>query len=238
MTGKLYLIPTLLGDSKPSEVLPSSLLELLKRLDNYIVEDVRSARRFLRRADKNSDIDNITFFELNKHTPPGEIDSFLRPVLSGKDTGLMSEAGVPCVADPGSDIISAAHRNGIKVVPLPGPSSIILALMASGLNGQKFAFHGYLPVKKDERSKMVRTLEHESSIYRQSQIFMETPYRNMHMLKALTEICKPSTLLCIACDITLESEYIFTCSISEWKKRDPDIHRRPAIFILQGASVR
>ena len=237
MKGNLYLIPVLLGNSKPEEVLPSSLFELITRIDYYIVEDVRSARRFLKKADANTEIDKLTFFELNKHTANIEIDSFLEPARSGSDTGLMSEAGSPCVADPGSNIIYAAHRSGIKVIPLPGPSSIILALMASGLNGQKFAFHGYLPVNKVERSRMVKSLENESLTSRQSQIFMETPYRNMQMVETLTEICNPATQLCIACDITLDSEYIYTCSIAEWKRIKPDINRRPAIFILQGAGV-
>jgi 16S rRNA (cytidine1402-2'-O)-methyltransferase len=233
MNGKLYLIPSLLGNSAPGEVLPESVFRAIDRLRYYIVEDIRSARRFLIKAGSSVKIDDITFFELNKYTEDKELRGFLAPATSGYDTGLLSEAGTPCVADPGSKITAIAHEKGIRVVPLTGPSSIILALMASGLNGQSFAFHGYLPVKRDDRIRAVKRIEQESSARKQSQIFMETPYRNMQMLDTLTEVCNPSTQLCIACEITLESEFIYTRSISWWKKNKPDINKRPAIFILQ-----
>lgn len=233
MKGKLFLIPTLLGDTSPHKVLPSSVFEVIKRLNYYIVEDIRTARRFLKKTGISVKIDDIEFFELNKYTDDKDLAGFLAAANAGFDTGLLSEAGAPCIADPGSKITSLAHGSGIKVVPLAGPSSIILALMASGLNGQAFTFHGYLPVKRDKRSQTLKKLEYDSSTKGQSQIFMETPYRNMQMFDALIETCRPSTKLCIACDITLESEFILTCSIAEWKKNKPDINKRPAIFIIQ-----
>lgn len=234
MKGNLYLIPTLLGNTSPETVLPASVFDIIKRLSHYIVEDIRTARRFLKKTGVSVPIDDIEFYELNKYTDDKDLKGFLDAANAGFDTGLLSEAGVPCVADPGSKITSIAHSSGIKVIPLTGPSSIILALMASGLNGQTFTFHGYLPVKKHERSHRLKKIEHESATKKQSQIFMETPYRNSQMIDTLTEICRPSTKLCIACDITLESEFILTCSIAEWKKNKPDINKRPAIFIIQG----
>jgi 16S rRNA (cytidine1402-2'-O)-methyltransferase len=231
--GKLYLIPTLLGPSRPGDVLPERVFEIINRLHYYIVEDIRSARRFLKWAGCTIDINDITFYELNKYTEEKELAGYLGAVISGHDTGLLSEAGVPCVADPGSRITSMAHGRNIKVVPLSGPSSIILALMASGLNGQSFVFHGYLPVKRNDRNQAVKKIEQASLHNNQSQIFMETPYRNMQMLETLTRVCNPSTQLCIACDITLESEFISTRPVSEWEKNKPDIDKRPAIFILQ-----
>jgi 16S rRNA (cytidine1402-2'-O)-methyltransferase len=234
MSGKLYLIPSLLGNSLPGDVLPERVFKLINRLHYYIVEDIRSARRFLKKAGSSIDIDHITFFELNKYTDEKELPGFLSAALSGHDTGLLSEAGVPCVADPGSKITLIAHMSGIRVVPLTGPSSIILALMASGLNGQSFAFHGYLPVRQNDRNNAVKRIERDSVNTKQAQIFMETPYRNMQMLETLTTACNPATQLCIACDITLESEFILTRQISEWRKNKPDLNKRPAIFILQG----
>jgi 16S rRNA (cytidine1402-2'-O)-methyltransferase len=238
MTGKLFLIPTVLGDSPPAEVLPASVFKIIDRLRHYIVEDIRTARRFIRSTGSPVPIDDIQFFELNKYTAREDYLNFLDSVRAGHDTGLLSEAGVPCVADPGADIVAIAHNLGIKVVPLSGPSSIILALMASGLNGQGFVFHGYLPVNQTERTNAVRRLERDSGINSQSQIFMETPFRNMQMLDTLTSVCKPATLLCIACDITLETEFIATRSIGDWKKNKPDIKKRPAIFIIQNAVNR
>lgn len=238
MAGILFLIPTVLGDSPPAEVLPASVFKVIDRLKHFIVEDLRTARRFIRSAGSPVPIDDIRFFELNKYTAREDYLSFLDAVRAGHDTGLLSEAGVPCVADPGADIVAIAHNLGIKVVPLSGPSSIILALMASGLNGQGFVFHGYLPVNKAERTNAVKKLERDSGINNQSQIFMETPFRNMQMLDTLTSVCKPATLLCIACDITLETEFISTRSIADWKKNRPDINKRPAIFIIQNAVNR
>ncbi len=233
MYGNLYLIPTLLGDSLPQDVLPGSVFRIINRLDYYIAEEVRSARRFLKKAGSPMKIDDITFFQLDKYTGEDELAGFLDPAISGHDIGLLSEAGLPCVADPGAKITIMAHRRGIRVIPLSGPSSIMLALMASGLNGQVFAFHGYLPVKENERIKALKNLELESSLKGQSQIFMETPYRNCRMFDTLMIACRQSTLLCIACDLTLESEFISTKTIDQWKKNKPDLHKRPAIFILQ-----
>ncbi|MGF1584755.1 MAG: SAM-dependent methyltransferase [Bacteroidales bacterium] len=238
MAGKIFLIPTVLGDSSPEKVLPSYVFKVIERLKHYIVEDLRTARRFIRSAGSPVPIDDMKFFELNKYTAKEDYLSFLDPVRAGHDTGLLSEAGVPCVADPGADIVAIAHNLDIKVVPLSGPSSIILALMASGMNGQGFVFHGYLPVNKAERTNAVKKLERDSGINNQSQIFMETPFRNMQMLDTLTSYCKPPTLLCIACDITLETEFISTRSIADWKKNKPDINKRPAIFIIQNSSSR
>ncbi|MFP4367237.1 MAG: SAM-dependent methyltransferase [bacterium] len=234
MAGKLYLIPTLLGNTLADEVLPASVFKVINRLHYYIAEDIRSARRFLKKAGSSVDIDDIEFYELNKHTRDQELPGFLSATLSGHDTGLLSEAGMPCVADPGSRITSLAHSHDIKVVPLSGPSSIMLALMASGLNGQSFTFHGYLPVKRHDRNRAIKRIEQDSITRQQAQIFMETPYRNMQMLETLTEVCTPITQLCIACDITLESEFILTREIHYWKKNKPEINKRPAIFILQG----
>lgn len=233
MAGKLYLIPTVLGDIPPQEVLPASVFRITDDLKHYIVEDIRTARRFIRSTGSSVAIDDITFFELNKHTADEDLPGFLAPARDGFDTGIISEAGVPCIADPGSKIVSIAHNLGIKVVPLTGPSSIILALMASGLNGQGFVFHGYLPINKNERSNALKKIERDSGFNDQAQIFMETPYRNMQMTDTILEICKPSTMLCIACDITLDTEFISTRSIAGWKKNKPDIHKRPAIFIIQ-----
>jgi 16S rRNA (cytidine1402-2'-O)-methyltransferase len=235
MAGKLFLIPTVLGNSPPDEVLPSSVFREINRLKHYIVEDIRTARRFIKSAGSRVPIDDIQFFELNKHTAREDYPGFLDAVRAGNDTGLLSEAGVPCVADPGAAIVAIAHNLGVRVIPLSGPSSIILALMASGLNGQGFVFHGYLPVNKSEKTDALKKLERDSGINNQSQIFMETPFRNMQMLDTLTSVCKPGTLLCIACDITLETEFIATRSIAAWKKNRPDINKRPAIFIIQNA---
>ncbi len=236
MPGKLYLIPSLLGDSAPEEVLPQSVFRVIDRVDHYIAENIRSARRFLIKAGSKVKIDDIKFYELNKYTPDKDLAAFLGPAAAGSEMGLLSEAGVPCIADPGAKITAIAHRMGIRVVPLAGPSSIILALMASGMNGQAFIFHGYLPVKKNERIQAIKKIERDSKNNGQSQIFMETPYRNISMLEDLVRVCDPATLLCIACDITLESEFIRTREISGWAKKKPDIHKRPAIFIMQGYS--
>jgi 16S rRNA (cytidine1402-2'-O)-methyltransferase len=236
MQGNLYLIPTVLGNCEPSDVLPSSVFRVVDRLKYYIAEDIRTARRFIKSTGSTVSIDDIKFFELNKHTAHEDLYGFLAAAKAGSDTGLLSEAGVPCVADPGSKIVAIAHNMGIRVIPLSGPSSIILALMASGLNGQSFVFHGYLPVSKDDRNIAVKKIERESAINKQAQIFMETPYRNIQVFDTLTEVCKPSTMICIACDITLGSEFILTRSVAWWKKNRPDINKRPAIFILQQLS--
>jgi len=235
--GNLYLIPTVLGSIQPSEVLPSRVFRVINKLKYFITEDIRTARRFFKKAGLSVPVDEIIFFELNKFTKKEELAGFLQPAARGFDTGLLSEAGVPCIADPGSEIVAIAHKSGIRVVPLTGPSSILLALMASGLNGQKFCFNGYLPVKARERNNMIKKLEQESAKKGQAQIFMETPYRNMQMINSLTTTCKPSTMLCIACDITLDTEFIMTLTVGEWRQKKPDIHKRPAIFIIQSQST-
>lgn len=233
MNAKIYLIPTTLGESEIKSVIPQNIISIIEELNFFIVENIRTARRYIRKVSKTKIIDDITFFELNKHTNTNDIISFLEPALSGNDIGIISEAGNPGIADPGADIVSIAHRKGIQVVPLVGPSSILLALISSGLNGQNFAFNGYLPVKQNEKVKKIQFLENRSKTDNQSQIFMETPYRNMKMLDDIFSSCKKNTLLCIACDITLNSEFIQTKTIAEWKKQKPEINKRPTIFILQ-----
>jgi 16S rRNA (cytidine1402-2'-O)-methyltransferase len=232
MTGKIYLLPVCLGGDNYNAVIPAEVLILTGRLRYFIVEEIRSARRFLRLIDKSFPIDECVFSELNEHTGDSEIPGYLDPVLKGYDAGIMSEAGLPGIADPGSKVISLAHRKNIRVIPLAGPSSIILALAASGFNGQNFTFHGYLPVKPPEKAARIRELERSlQSGY--AQVFMETPYRNQKMVEALTTICSNDTKLCIAADITLPTEFIMSMKISEWKKNIPSINGRPAIFILQ-----
>ena len=232
MKGTIYLIPTTLGDSEINSVLPETVRDTVDSISYFIVENLRTARRYIRKLLSEKDINGLTFFELNKHTDPKEIPSFIIPALSGNDIGIISEAGNPGIADPGSSIVKAAHMKNIKVVPLVGPSSVLLALITSGLNGQNFAFNGYLPVKPIERIKKLQFLEKRSKIENQTQIFMETPYRNMKMLEDILNTCRKNTLLCIAADITLKTEFIKTKTITEWKKHIPQINKRPAIFIL------
>jgi len=229
---RLYLLPNLLADTPPTEVLPPANVEIMRNLRHFIVEDLRNARRFLKRVNRETDIDQLTFFELNKHTREIEKSTFLKPISEGFDVGIISEAGCPGVADPGADIVALAHQRQIEVVPLTGPSSILLALMASGLNGQNFAFSGYLPVKKPERLKRIAQLENMATQYRQSQIFMETPYRNNHLLNDIVATCRPGTRLCIAANITAENQVIVTKTIGEWKNKLPDLEKQPVIFIL------
>ena len=231
MSGILFLIPNTLGDNAPDEVMPQKVIETAKRLRHFIVEDVRTVRRYLRRIDRTFPIDDSQFFELNQHTDRSKIEPYLKPLLEGNDMGIISEAGCPAVADPGADIVALAHRKGIRVVPLVGPSSILLAQMASGFNGQSFAFVGYLPIEAAERQKRLRKLEHRAKEENQTQLFIETPYRNMKLFDELTATLRGDTRLCIACDITLESEYIETRTIGEWKQKKPqDLNKRPTIF--------
>lgn len=229
---KLYLIPSLLGDNSWENDLPASVRQVCLNTKYFIVENIRSARRFLKKLDKDINIDGLTFFELNKYTSVEEKQKSLVPLLEGHDTGIISEAGCPGVADPGADIVRMAHQKNIQVVPLTGPSSIILALMASGLNGQNFVFLGYLPVKQGERIKKIRETEQRSHTEKQTQIFIETPYRNNQLTGDLLNTCHPSTLLCIACDLTTKNEYIATKTVGEWKGHLPDMNKRPAIFLL------
>lgn len=232
MKGSLFLIPVPLGSSDFESVIPRSVIETTRKLRIFIVEELRSARRYLRLIDKEFPIDNCIFFILNEHTPAGEISDYLNPALRGSDIGLLSEAGLPCLADPGSGIVAIAHTLGIRVIPLPGPSSIILALISSGMNGQNFTFNGYLPAKPSERIAKIRDIERRAS-EGTAQIFMETPYRNQKMLESLIEICRNDTRLCIATDITLPQESIRTMRISEWKKQIPVLKDKLAVFVLQ-----
>lgn len=232
MKGRIWLIPVTLGNDNFKTVIPAEVLEITRKLRYFIVEDLRSARRYLRLIDRQFPIDDSVFLELNEHTSGDETAGYLKPVLDGNDAGLMSEAGMPGIADPGAMVIAAAHRHHLTVTPLSGPSSIIMALTASGMNGQNFTFNGYLPVKPDERAARLKELEKKA---REgcSQIFMETPYRNQAMLESILTVCRNNTLLCIAADITLTGESITTMKISEWKTGIPDIKNRQVIFILQ-----
>ncbi len=234
MKGKLYLIPITLGESKIESVIPKQVIEKTITIRHFIVENIRTTRRYLRLLDKNFPIDDTAFFELNKHTTAQQIETYLKPLLTGFDMGVISEAGVPGVADPGAAVVELAHKNNIRVIPFVGPSSILMAVMASGLNGQNFAFNGYLPVKSNERVKHIKFLEKKSVHDRQSQLFIETPYRNNAMVEDILNSCLPNTKLCIACDITLQSEFIKTDTIQNWRKHKPDINKRPSIFIIQG----
>ena len=229
---RLYLIPNLLADIAWQSSLPASVPDIVRPIRFFIVEDIRNARRYLRRIVPEIDIDSLQFFELNKHTTEEEKSALLQPLLDGHDTGLISEAGCPGVADPGADVVRLAHRHQIRVVPLVGPSSILLALMSSGLNGQNFTFSGYLPVKPAERMKKIQQLEKVVQVTGQAQIFMETPYRNNYMLADLLKVCQAPTLLCIAANVTADNEMIHTRSIAEWRKKIPNLEKQPVIFIL------
>lgn len=229
----LYLIPTSLGDTSFDKLFPTHNAEIISSIQYFIVENIRSARRFLKKVNPEIDIDKLTFFELNKHTNPEEISTYLQPLTDANSIGVLSEAGCPAVADPGSDVVAIAQRKNFKVFPLVGPSSILMGLMASGFNGQSFSFAGYLPVQQEEKIKMLKKLESRIYAESQTQIFIETPYRNMKMLSDILTTCKSSTMLCIAADITLDSEYLKTKSISDWKKQTlPDLNKRPCIFLL------
>lgn len=230
--GKLYLIPVTLGEINPFEVLPLSIKKVIENVNHYVVENEKTARRFIKSVVPSKPQPELILFSINKYTDPSEIPSFLEPCLQGHDMGVMSEAGVPGVADPGADVIKIAHQKGIQVVPLVGPSSILMAVMASGLNGQNFAFCGYLPIDNMERRKRIKELENRSFIEQQSQLFIETPYRNNKMMEELLLQLHPSTEVCVACDITLPTEFIKTMSVDLWKKQVPDLHKRPTIFMI------
>ncbi|WP_274476491.1 SAM-dependent methyltransferase [Mangrovimonas aestuarii] len=232
-TGKLYLIPTTLGETAPLEVLPISVKKVIEQVNIYIVENEKTARRFIKRISSSKQQSGLRIFVLNKHTDISELPEFLEPCLHGKNIGLLSEAGCPGVADPGADVVKIAHEKNIQVVPLVGPSSILLALMGSGMNGQSFAFNGYLPIDKHERKNEIKRLERLSYEQNQSQIFIETPYRNNKMLEDLANVLGNNTLICIAADITLPTEYIKTRTANQWQKNMVDLHKRPTIFIIQ-----
>jgi len=230
--GKLYLIPTGLGDQPVWDVLPQSIQKILAFTDDYIVENEKTARRFIKETHPEKLQPSLNFHVLNKYTEDAEKSTFLEACKSGKPMGLLSEAGCPAVADPGSDIVKLAHENNIQVVPLVGPSSIIMALMGSGMNGQSFAFNGYLPIDKQERKAELKRLERVSQEQNQSQLFIETPYRNNKMLEDLWSILHPQTRVCVVCDLTLPTEYIKTFPAQDWKHTKVDLHKRPAIFII------
>lgn len=231
--GKLYLIPTSLGNKAPLEVLPLSIRKKITEIDHYIVENEKTARKFIKSVVASKSQPTLKFEVLNKFTKESELPTFLDPCKEGFDIGLLSEAGCPGIADPGARVVELAHQNHVKVVPLVGPSSILLTMMSSGMNGQNFAFNGYLPIEKAERKQEIKKLERLSFEQNQAQIFIETPYRNEKLLADIKQHLHPSTQLCIGCEVTLETEYICTKSISEWKKTSLDLHKRPAIFIIQ-----
>ena len=233
MRGKLYFIPTTLGENETLEGLPYSVKTIVELLDHYVVENEKSARRFIKKITPKKVQSSLVMMKLDKYASEIETQSYLDFCDQGVSVGLLSEAGVPAVADPGASIVKLAHEKGIQVVPLVGPSSILMALMASGLNGQNFAFNGYLPIDNSERKKGIKALEKLSIDKNQSQIFIETPYRNQKMFTDLKSVLSPGTLLCIAIDISLPNEYIKTFTIAHWKKQSPDLHKRPAIFIIQ-----
>lgn len=229
---KLFLVPNVLSEGDWQNVLPAQILPILTETRYFIVENVRTARRFMKQVNRDINIDECTFYELNKHTKFSELPAYLKPIENGFDVAVISEAGCPGVADPGADVVKIAHQKGIRVVPVVGPSSILLALMASGLNGQNFTFRGYLPVKPTERVKEIAVLDKRVINQRQTQIFIETPYRNNHLIADLLKTCSPSTLLCIAANLTGEDEFIATKTIQQWKNKVPDLHKQPVIFLI------
>lgn len=230
--GKLYLIPTTLGDTSPLEVLPISIKWTIENINHFIVENEKTARHFIKKISPKKSQPGLTIHRLNKYTEPEEIPTFLDACIHGKDVGLLSEAGCPGIADPGADVVQVAHEKNIQVVPLVGPTSLIMALMASGMNGQSFAFNGYLPIDDTQRKKAIKKMEKVSKDLNQSQIFIETPYRNNKLFEEFTKVLSASTRLCIATDLTLESEMIISKPISELKDLKLDLNKRPSIFIL------
>lgn len=228
----LYLLPVTLGDTDIEKVLPVYNKDIILSIKHFIVEDVRSARRFLKKVESSIVIDELTFYPLNKHTSSEAISGYLKPLLEGNSMGVISEAGCPAVADPGADVVAIAQRKNLKVVPLVGPSSIILSVMGSGFNGQSFAFHGYLPIEPAERIKRLKELEHRIYSENQTQLFIETPYRNNKMMEDIMKACRPQTKLCIAANITCEGEYIKTKTLKDWKGKLPDLSKIPCIFLI------
>ena len=230
--GKLYLIPTTMGDCDPMDVLPQTIKRCIDLIDDYIVENEKTARKCIKSTNPEKVQATLRLSSLNKHTEVSEYNKMIQPCLQGKNVGLMSEAGCPAIADPGAAIVKLAHEKGIQVVPLVGPSSILLAMMASGMNGQGFTFNGYLPIEKSEKKTALKNLEQLSQSKNQSQIFIETPYRNNKLLEDIMQSLQPNTHLCVACDITLPTEYIKTLRVQDWKKTNIDLHNRPTIFII------
>jgi len=232
MEPALYLIPVTLGDTPHSQVLPDYNTEIIRNIRHFIVEDLRSARRFLKKVDRDINIDELTFYAMGKHASPEAFASYLHPLEQGMPVGVISEAGCPAVADPGADVVAIAQRKNLRVVPLVGPSSIILSVMGSGFNGQSFAFHGYLPIEPAERAKKLKMLEQRVYNEHQTQLFIETPYRNNKMIEDILHNCRPQTKLCIAANITCEGEYIKTKTVREWQGKTPDLSKIPCIFLL------
>lgn len=232
MQAALFLIPVTLGDTEHRRVLPEYNREVILSIKYFIVENVRTARRFLKKVEPGIIIDELTFYELNKHTSPEQVAGYLTPLAEGKSVGVISEAGCPAVADPGADVVAIAQRKHYPVVPLVGPSSIILSVMASGFNGQSFAFHGYLPIEANERASVIKKLEGRIYAENQTQLFIETPYRNMKLAEELIKLCRPSTKLCIASNITCADELIQTKPVKEWAGKLPDLNKKPTIFLI------
>ncbi|MDR1595083.1 MAG: SAM-dependent methyltransferase [Prevotellaceae bacterium] len=231
--GKLYLIPSPLSDSNVNDYIPTSVRNIVNSLKYFVVEDLRTARRYISKLKIDTPIDELNFSLFNEHTDIKAIFSLLNPVFQGQDLGLLSDAGMPCIADPGEELVRIAHSSGVTVIPLVGPSSIFLALASSGLSGEKFSFEGYLPAKTSDLIKTVRKLEHQSRQENQSKIFIETPYRSAKIFDTILNICSPDTFVCLACNVTSSDEFIQTRQIREWKKNIPDINKKPCIFILQ-----
>ena len=230
--GKLYLIPSPLGENDPAEVIPGPVLKSLEGFRTFVVEEVRTARRYLSKAGLRGKIGDLEFHELNEHTDEATIEGYIRLFDDGNDVALISEAGLPAVADPGAQLVALAHRHGIEVVPCVGPSSLMMALMASGLNGQSFAFCGYIPAKTEERRNRLKTLEKVSAQLRQTQILIETPYRNDSLFTDILSVCGASTRVCVACNITMPDAYIKTMKVAQWKKEGLVIGKRPCVFLL------
>lgn len=230
--GTLYLIPTLLGDTDIERVIPSYNIQIVRELSVFVVEELKSARHFLKKAGYPRPYDSAEFFVLNEHTPKGEISEMLDPLLKGLNVGLLSEAGLPCVADPGANLVTLCHQEEIQIVPLSGPSSIFMALMASGFNGQQFTFHGYLPIEAKEKVKKIREMETTVNRSGQTQIFIEAPYRNRKLLQLLAETCRPETLICVACMISSSEESITTLPADSWRKRVTEIDKKPVVFLI------
>ena len=228
----LYLFPVTLGDTETERSLPSFNNEILSGIKHFIVENIRTARRFLKKTNPDFDIDSLSFYELNEHTAAEDISDYLKPLEDGHPMGILSEAGCPAIADPGAAVVSMAQAKRLKVIPLVGPSSIILSLMASGFNGQSFAFSGYLPIEKDKRAKMLKRMQSRILEESQSQIFIETPYRNNALLSEIVSVCRKDLKLCVAANITLANEYIRTKTLAEWKKSLPDLNKQACIFLL------
>ena len=230
--GNLYLIPSPLGDNDPAEVIPVPVLKSLENFKTFVVEEIRTARRYLSKAGLKGRIEGLEFYELNEHTDTATVEGYLKLFDNGNDVALISEAGLPAVADPGAQLVALAHRHGIKVIPAVGPSSLMLALMSSGLNGQSFAFVGYIPAKTDERRSKLRLLEKVSGQLKQTQILIETPYRNDSLFADMLSVCAPATRICVAANITMPDAYIRTLKVSEWKKEGLTIGKRPCVFLI------